>query len=108
MGNNLNRMNFELTNSDWTNSLKISSHRIDTAVDGDGEVVVHVSDHGDNSTRNARDVSWSLTADRSGLDEGDQGWIKTFHSTRTSLDLNELLVYFNLAFLALNFSFLGE
>ena len=109
MGNHLNRMNFELTNSDWTNSFKISAHNVETDLDadGDGRVEVNVSDRGDNSTRHARDVSWSVHSDGTSILEDHQGtWIKTYRSS--SIDLNELLIYVNFAFLALNFGFFSK
>ena len=106
MGNNLNKMSFSLTDSDWTNSLSIYSHHVDSDLNGDGEIIVTVDDRGNSSNRTIRDVSWSLSSDGVDVLENQMKWVKGVKWN--SMDLNELFIYLNFAFLVLNFSVLGK
>ena len=100
MGQHLNRMTFELSNSPWTNSISVVTNKIDADITGNGEVSV-ANSNGTNSSRSARDVSFESV--RADVDEmiGDLHWSKVY--SRRETDLISLLIWANLFMLVLNF-----
>ena len=104
MGNHLQRMNFSLQDSDWTNSISVSSHSIDADISGSGHVMV--SDAEDNDTsRTARDVSWSVESIQ---DDVDEIMSKGYYYRGVQLDGLNLLFWLNLGLLTLNTVFLSR
>jgi len=104
MGNHLNKLSFQLTDSDWTNRLSVVSNDIDAEISGTGHV--SINGNGTNSSRAARDVSFDIV--QRDVDElvGNMNWIRNHQYP--DMDMITILVWLNIFILILNACLLGK
>ena len=105
MGNHLNKLSFQLTDSDWTNRFSVVSNDIDSEIN-DGHGHISINGNGTNSSRAARDVSFDIV--QHDVDElvGKMNWIR--EHPHQDLDMITILVWLNIFVLILNSILLGK